>query len=251
VGARVGTITQAAVVAPDFTAADLRAELRAQLDLATRVRPSVLGELDPVLDGLEAAIATPIAGFALRDLARTDRLDELGFELPLAGGERPSGTVKLGALAAVLARELPADDPLAGYAARLADPDLRHAVRGYLTGFIDLVVRRPGPRFHIVDYKTNWLAGPDEPLRAAQYAPAALRAEMARRHYGLQALFYIVALHRYLRWRLPGYDPSRHLGGVHYAFLRGMTGGEGGVFTWSPSAAAVCGLSDALDAGGG
>jgi exodeoxyribonuclease V beta subunit len=250
VGATVGTIIHEVLEATDFTAADLRAELRAQLEMAIRVRPSVLGELDPVLAGLESAIATPIGDFALREVARADRLDELGFELPLAGGERPAGSVTLGALAAVLARELPADDPLGGYGSRLADPDLRHEVRGYFTGFIDLVVRRPGPRFHIVDYKTNWLAGPDEPLRGAQYAPAALRAEMERRHYGLQAMFYTVALHRYLRWRLPDYDPARHLGGVHYAFLRGMTGGDGGVFTWTPTAAAVCGLSDALDEGG-
>ncbi len=37
---------------------------------------------------------------------------------------------------------------------------------------------------------------------------------MQRAHYPLQALLYLVALHRYLRWRLPGYDPAAHLGGV-------------------------------------
>ena len=36
---------------------------------------------------------------------------------------------------------------------------------------------------------------------------------MLRAHYVLQALLYSVALHRYLRWRQPGYDPARHLGG--------------------------------------
>ena len=43
-------------------------------------------------------------------------------------------------------------------------------------------------------------------------------------HYPLQALLYSVALHRYLRWRQPGYDPERHLGGVLYLFVRGMCG---------------------------
>ena len=47
---------------------------------------------------------------------------------------------------------------------------------------------------------------------------------MHRAHYALQALLYTVALHRYLRWRLPGYDPDRHLAGVLYLFLRGMAG---------------------------
>ena len=47
---------------------------------------------------------------------------------------------------------------------------------------------------------------------------------MLHAHYPLQALLYSVVLHRYLRWRLPGYDPERHLGGVLYLFLRGMCG---------------------------
>ena len=81
-------------------------------------------------------------------------------------------------------------------------------VRGFLTGSIDLVMRLPGPRFAIVDYKTNWLGPAGEPLTLAHYQPEALAAEMSRAHYGLQALLYTVALHRYLRWRLPGYEPG-------------------------------------------
>ena len=90
-------------------------------------------------------------------------------------------------------------------------------LRGYLTGSLDLVIRtRAGPgadRFLVVDYKTNRLAAGDEELTAWHYRPEALAAEMQRAHYPLQALFYCVALHRYLRWRLPGYDPQAHLGG--------------------------------------
>jgi hypothetical protein len=51
-----------------------------------------------------------------------------------------------------------------------------------------------------------------------------MAAEMLRAHYVLQALLYAVALHRYLRWRQPGYDPQQHLGGVQYLFVRGMVG---------------------------
>jgi exodeoxyribonuclease V beta subunit len=47
---------------------------------------------------------------------------------------------------------------------------------------------------------------------------------MAANHYPLQAHLYLVALHRYLRWRLPGYQPGRHLGGYAYVFLRGAPG---------------------------
>ena len=47
----------------------------------------------------------------------------------------------------------------------------------------------------------------------------------------LQALLYTVALHRYLRWRLPGYDPERNLAGVLYLFVRGMVGPDTPVST--------------------
>ena len=80
---------------------------------------------------------------------------------------------------------------------------------------------------------------------------------MLRRHYALQALLYTVALHRYLRWRLPGYDPDRNIAGVLYLFLRGMAGPDTptvdrtpyGVFAWRPTGALVEALSDALDRG--
>jgi exodeoxyribonuclease V beta subunit len=80
---------------------------------------------------------------------------------------------------------------------------------------------------------------------------------MEAAHYPLQAVLYLVALHRYLRWRLPGYDPERNLGGALYLFLRGMTGANVprvagqpcGVFTWRPSASLVVALSDLLDRG--
>ena len=52
--------------------------------------------------------------------------------------------------------------------------------------------------------------------------PERLPDVMAAEGYYLQSLIYLVALHRYLRHRLPGYDPVRHLGGVYYLFLRGM-----------------------------
>jgi exodeoxyribonuclease V beta subunit len=38
----------------------------------------------------------------------------------------------------------------------------------------------------------------------------------------LQGLFYALALHRYLRLRLPGYSFERHVGGYLYLFVRGV-----------------------------
>ena len=263
VGVRVGTLVHRVLEATDFAAADLEAELGAQIAAAQARRHVEIGDRAVVVAGLLAAIETPLGpllgGARLRDVRRADRLDELDFELPLAGGDDPTGKLALAAIGDALREHLPPEDPLAAYARRLDDPALRGTVRGYLTGSLDLVVRVPGPdgavRFAVVDYKTNWLGPHDGALTAWHHRPAALAAEMRRAHYGLQALLYTAALHRYLRWRLPGYDPARNLAGVLYLFLRGMTGPDTpavdgspcGVFGWQPPAALVEALSDVLD----
>jgi exodeoxyribonuclease V beta subunit len=255
-GTAVGTFVHRVLEATDFAADDLDAELAARVAEVQARRAADIGDVATAVAGLRAAIETPLGpdGLRLRDLARGDRLDELDFEFPLVGGDHPTGRLALDAIAAVLREQLPAGDPLAGYADRLDDPALRNVVRGYVTGSIDLVARAAG-RFVVVDYKTNRLAAPGEELTAWHHRPAALAAEMERAHYGLQALLYTVALHRYLRWRLPAYEPGLHLGGVLYLFLRGMTGPDTpvvdgarcGVFAWRPPAALVTSLSDALD----
>ena len=255
VGVDFGTFVHTVLEATDFAAPDLDAELAERVAGAQSRRALELGDPDRVVQGLRAAIETPlgpvVGGIRLRDVARANRLDELEFELPLAGGDAPTGRLTLQEIAGVLRSQLPAGDPMAAYAARLEDPALRSHVRGFLTGSIDLVIRLDrvgGPRFAIVDYKTNWLGPAGEPLTLAHYQPEALAAEMSRAHYGLQALLYTVALHRYLRWRMSGYEPGRHLAGVLYLFLRGMAGErDAGVFAWRPPGSLVESLSDVLD----
>jgi exodeoxyribonuclease V beta subunit len=265
VGADVGTFVHRVLEATDFAASDLEAEVTQRIDDVRGRRAVDIGDPATVTTGLCAALRTPLGpvlgGMRLCDVARADRLDELGFELPLAGGDQPRGWLRLERIAEVLHECLPDGDPLAGYVERLEDPFLRRSVRGYLTGSLDLVVRRVGedgvPRFAVLDYKTNWLGEPDEPLTTYHYRPEALSAEMSRHHYALQALLYTVALHRFLRWRLSGYDPETHLAGVAYLFVRGMTGEDWlggsadspGVFGWRPPAGLAAALSDALDEG--
>ncbi len=211
--------------------------------LANAMLPGLLTPLGPLTGGLPLT-AIPVA----------DRLSELTFEFAL--GHAASRTT-LGDVAALLARWLPADDPLAGYPTDLAHPLLGGQVlRGFLTGSIDSVLRVPGPdgpRFVVVDYKTNRL-GPAQ-LTLGHYDRAAMVAEMTRTHYPLQAILYCVALHRFLAARLAGYDPQRHLGGVGYLFVRGMGGRDArpgadgtttGVFDWFPPAGLVAELSELL-----
>ena len=48
---------------------------------------------------------------------------------------------------------------------------------------------------------------------------------MEQHHYYLQYHLYLLALHRYLRWRLgDSYSYDRDVGGVYYLFFRGMVG---------------------------
>ena len=96
-------------------------------------------------------------------------------------------------------------------------------LRGLMTGKIDLVFEHAG-RFHVLDYKSNWLG---EHLDA--YAPERLPAAMDAHHYRFQALLYTVALDRLLRQRLPRYNREAQLGEAIYLFVRavGLAPGAG------------------------
>ena len=264
-GVDVGTFIHAVLETTDFAAPGLDEELRRTIgEQQARLRVEI-GSPERVVGGLRSALETPLGPLAgercLRGIGRPDRLDEVAFEFPLAGGDTPKGELSVRAIALLLREHLPAGDPLAGYAARLGEAALQGDFRGYLAGVLDLVVRTRDPdgtqRFAVVDYKTNWLGGDGDALSAWHYRPAALVQEMERAHYPLQALLYVTALHRYLRWRLPGYSVDRNLAGVLYLFLRGMTGAATprvggqrcGVFSWRPPGALVEALSDLLDRG--
>ena len=240
-GAAFGTLVHAVLEDLDPNALDERCAEA----VARHLVPGVTAEA--LADGLRPVLATPLGdlGLPLAAIAAADRLAELDFELPLAGGDDAVPHATLADVVDLLRRyDL---GPLAGY------PDLLaalapQALRGFLTGSIDAVLRLPGPVFAVVDYKTNRLGA--EPLTTWHYRPEAMAEEMQRAHYVLQALLYCVALHRYLRWRLPGYDPDRHIGPVLYLFVRGMAGAAtppgAGVFTWTPPAGLVPELSDLL-----
>ncbi|GAY07783.1 UvrD-helicase domain-containing protein [Pseudonocardia sp. N23] len=263
-GTAFGTLVHSVFEAADTSVPDLRAELAARARVELARRPAAV-DPDELAAALVPVARTPlgplVGGATLADVAPADRLSELDFELPLAGGDRPGPSPVLADVARLLRAHLPADDPLAGYPDHLDAPLLAdQPLRGYLTGSIDAVLR-VGGRYVIVDYKTNWLGpvGPEGhvPLTSAHYGPAALTNAMTAAHYPLQALLYAVALHRYLRWRLPGYDPATHLGGALYLFLRGMCGPgtpavdgvPAGVFSWAPPPALVTDLSRLLDEG--
>lgn len=217
----------------------LLAELEGQLPLLLRT-PLDSTRAEHLVKGLPP-------GFALGDLERADRLDELPFDLRVGDGtawrrdltaraidresldRRPGCADPDKVYEAIL---FSTDDRRRGVAAWLGYLDTRRAAgkaligsfAGILTGSIDLVFRAADKgvtRYFLADYKTNRI-GTSAP---GHYAGDWLEWEMATTGYLLQSLLYTLALHRHLRTRLGGaYDYNTHVGGFVYLFLRGMSG---------------------------
>jgi exodeoxyribonuclease V beta subunit len=193
---------------------------------------------DSALEMIERVLATPLeeGGPCLRQVSLKRRLSELEFHYPLAG-LTPTG----------LQRVL--------YAHGFGSGAFRDAIdkldfsfsRGYLKGYIDLVFEAGG-RFYLVDYKSNCLG-----MDPGAYRAELLAEVMASEAYYLQYLIYTVALHRYLRRRLHGYDYERHFGAVYYLFLRGMDptlGSSHGIYRDRPSESLVRALDSYLASAG-
>ena len=167
-----------------------------------------------IADMVRRTVESPLPGasFRLTDVPRIATLREWPFVLPL-------GAVTGRTLAAAF-EEHAAAPPLRAYAGRLARLS-RQSVQGFLTGVMDLAFTHEG-RWYVADWKSNHLG--DRPER---YDDAAILAEMTGNHYVLQYHLYLLALHRYLTVRLPGYDYDAHVGGAWYAFVRGIDGTPG------------------------
>ena len=166
--------------------------VEAEPDLAMRL-PAMMVRL--VADVVNTEL---VPGMRLADLDPAKRLDEMGFLFP-------APSLDLAALRRLLvAHEYP---DVALEAGTLA---------GFIKGFIDMIVEHDG-RFWIVDWKSNHLGNTPE-----AYGARALDIAMADHAYHLQALLYTVALHRYLRGRLPNYDYDTHIAGYLYLFVRGV-----------------------------
>ena len=221
-GARAGSSLHDIFEHLDFTQAEPAV-------LAPLVETSLQGygfssDWQPVISNMVSQVLdTPLDGdnLRLREIAKVQRLNELEFCFPLSA---LSGH----ALQRVLIDHGFGQHQVLEQAIRRLD--FKH-IQGFLKGFIDLIFEADG-RFYLVDYKSNWLGD-----RPEDYGLEAMREAIAEHSYYLQYLLYVVALHRYLRSRLPDYDYERHFGQVFYLFLRGMQpgGGDTGIYRDRPS----------------
>ena len=169
-----------------------------------------------------------LGGFCLADIAPNKRLNELAFHFPIRR---------------LTVQRLERFFTDHGLMARPHAFDF-HPIEGFLKGFIDLVFEHDG-RYYIADYKSNFLGG-----HAADYHRDRLPEVMTDSNYTLQYHLYVVALHRYLRYRMgQAYDYDQHFGGVRYLFVRGLhreSSPEFGVFTDRPLASLIEQLSNFL-----
>lgn len=237
-GPTFGTMVHELLEEIDFASEHLDADLVARSAAALTLRPAAITARG-LAEGLGLALRTPLGGpvgaTRLVDVSRRDRLDELEFHLPL-------GRLRAQDLAAVAAGGLDGDDPMRPWFEHAAHSGHDFELEGYLTGSIDLVARIDG-RYVVADYKTNRLGD-------AGYGPDATIRAMIDHGYPLQALVYLVALHRFLARRVSDYDPDRHLVASAYLFLRGMRPHDpAGVVWWRPPTAVILDVDDLFTRG--
>ena len=212
-GERFGNAVHHALEHADFAAwrdHDGEAPPPAQREVLLAALASQDYTADAVEDGvralaplLAATLNAPLPeGGRLCDLPPAARVPEIEFHFTLADADA-------GAMLALLhAHGVARDRRDFGAWPRLA---------GLMTGKIDLTYVNGG-RVHVLDYKSNLLPAYDQ---------AALAEAMRASEYDLQALLYVVALHRWLRVRRGGdYDYDRDFGGVRYLFCRGLDRAE-------------------------
>lgn len=256
-GTYFGTVMHKVYELIDFAAQDLREEVERV------VSQVVVGSLSPhrdsIIEGVLLSLDTPFGGLLpttrLRDITRSHRLDELGFEMGLAD---VAANVTVAEIGTVVKQSLIAagrhDDVLMGYLTGLEQSFSAQLV-GLMNGSIDALLRvnmDGQQKYFITDYKTNRLDRDGVTTRIDGYSRSSMLEEMEHHDYPLQALIYGVSVYRYLRWVRPDLDANSAIAGFAYFFVRGMVGQDTpemdghrhGIFTWQAPPGMWSQLSD-------
>ncbi len=189
--------------------------------------------LTTVQNGIKRILTTPLGGelnnFKLNELDNNRRISELSFDMPIG---KHAGRIQARDLVKAFKTDL-CSRFSNSYTDKLEELDID--AHGFLTGSIDLVFcDKKDPiesSWWVIDWKSNWIGEQDEegqelPCSPIYYSQNAMEKQMISHHYPLQAHIYLVALHRFLNWRLKSYNPNKNLGGYIYMFLRGVPGEE-------------------------
>ena len=210
-GARTGDCLHKILEQFDFTAAaDSPANARLIKEKLGAYGLSEESHRTAVSAMLSQLCVTPLEdgkqGFTLSQIPMERQVAELEFHLPTAACD-----------GAALVRTIRSLSPGMGLQMRPETGNVRPELGNFLKGFIDLIFQFKD-RFYILDWKSNHLGN-----RAEDYDQKAMEKAIAESFYDLQYHLYTLALDKYLRLRVPGYDYEKHFGGVRYVFLRGVS----------------------------
>ncbi len=167
----------------------------------------------------------PLGKFKMRNLNSKSSIKELKFEIPICHEANPINTLELSSIFRKDVQNKYGSD----YINKLMN--LNICSSGFLTGSIDQVFADNSnheiAKWWVLDWKSNWIGSPlskedGVSCGPSNYSISRMDEEMCQHHYPLQAHIYLLALHRFLSWRLPNYSPQKHLGGYIYVFLRGL-----------------------------
>ncbi len=167
----------------------------------------------------------PLGKFKMKNLNSKSSIKELKFDIPICHEAKPISTLELSSIF----REDVQNKYGSDYINKLMNLNIYSS--GFLTGSIDQVFAdNPNheiAKWWVLDWKSNWIGSPlskedSYSCGPSNYSISRMDEEMYHHHYPLQAHIYLLALHRFLNWRLPDYSPQKHLGGYIYVFLRGL-----------------------------
>ncbi len=105
--------------------------------------------------------------------------------------------------------------------------NLQISNKGFHSGCIDCIIpignTLEESKWWVIDWKSNFISGSENSdCFPKNYNYKNMKEEMIKHHYPLQSHLYLLALHRFLKWRLKNYQPKLHLGGYIYFFLKGL-----------------------------
>ena len=167
----------------------------------------------------------PLGKFKIKNLNSKSSIKELKFDIPICHETNPINTLEL---SSIFKEDVDKKYGL-DYLNKLMNLNIYSS--GFLTGSIDQVFAdNPNheiAKWWVLDWKSNWIGSPLSKeggfsCGPSNYSMSRMDEEMYHHHYPLQAHIYLLALHRFLNWRLPNYSPQKHLGGYIYVFLRGL-----------------------------
>ncbi len=199
-GTAFGTLVHDVLEAVDFTSPTLADDLTVECADRLRYRRLTITATDlaaGLLPPLQAPLGGP-EGTVVSSTSAQRPTRRAGLPPPLAD-------LDAARIGGVLAEHLPDDDPFRDWFGSLRHDGYGVDVAGAMTGSIDLVARTAdGRAFWLADYKTNQLG------LTSSYGHDDVVAAMVHHHYPLQAALYLVALHRYLTWRVPATTRPRN-----------------------------------------